>query len=156
MEAIHNFPAPTNNTSLQKYLGLINFYHHFFPHYAEVLHPLYQLLKGKNTLRIWTSTFQAAFIKSQEALQTHTLLAYPDPSASTSITVDASNIAVSIVLEQQVHSQWTPIFFSRKLHDPETRYSAFDQELLTTYLAICNFQHFVEGRPFTIFTDHKH
>ena len=62
VEAIHNFPARTSKTSLQEYLGLINFYHHFYPHCAEVLHPLYQLLKGKNTPWIWTPTCQAAFI----------------------------------------------------------------------------------------------
>ena len=83
-------------------------------------------------------------------------MAYPDPSALTSITVDASNVSVGAVLEQQLHGQWTPIsFFSRKLRDPETRYSAFDRELLAIYLAIRHFRHFVEGRAFTIFTDHK-
>ena len=156
MEAIRNFPVPHNKTSLQEYLGFINFYHRFYPHCAEVLHPLYLLLKGKNTPWIWTPACQAAFIKSKQALQTLTLLAYPDPSALTSITVDASNVSVGAVLEQQLHGQWTPIcFFSRKLRDPETRYSAFDRELLAIYLAIRHFRHFVEGRAFTIFTDHK-
>ena len=155
VEAIHNFPVPHNKTSLQEYLGFINFYHRFYPHCAEVLHPLYLLLKGKNTPWIWTPACQAAFIKSKQALQTLTLLAYPDPSALTSITVNASNVSVGAVLEQQLHGQWTRISFSRKLRDPETRYSAFDRELLAIYLAIRHFRHFVEGRAFTIFTDHK-
>ena len=94
--------------------------------------------------------------KQRGPAQTLTLLACPDLSASRSITVDASNVAVGAVLEQKLHGQWTPIsFFSRKLQDPETRYSAFDWELLATYLAIRHIRHFVEGRPFTIFTDHK-
>ena len=152
VEAICNFPVPHNKTSLQEYLGFINFYRRFYPYCAEVLHPLYLLLKGKNTPWIWT---QAAFIKSKQALQTLTLLAYPDPSALTSITVDASNVSVGTVLEQQLHGQWTPISFSHKLCDLETRYSAFDRELLAIYLAIHHFRHFVEGRAFTIFTDHK-
>ena len=46
VQAICNFHAPTSKTSLQEYLGLINFSYHFYPHYAEVLHPLYQPLKG--------------------------------------------------------------------------------------------------------------
>ena len=45
--------------------------------------------------------------------------------------------------------------FSCKLCNPDTRYSDFDRELLATYLAIRHLRHFVEGRPFTIFTDHK-
>ena len=153
LEAICNFPVSHNKTSLQEYLGIINFYRRFYPHSAEVLHPLYLLLKGKNTSWIWTP---ACHIKSKQELQTLTLLAYPDPSALTSITVDASNVSVGAVLQQQLHGHWTPIsFFSHKLSDPETRYSAFDRELLAIYLAILHFRHFVEGRAFTIFTDHK-
>ncbi|BHF62238.1 hypothetical protein SprV_0200521900 [Sparganum proliferum] len=38
---------------------------------------------------------------------------------------------------------------------PETRYSTFDRELLAIYLAVKHFRHFLEGRDFTVFTDHK-
>ena len=156
MEAIRNLPVPHNKTCLQEYLGFLTFTVAFYPHCAQVLHPLYLLLKGKNTHWIWTVACQAAFIKSKQALQTLTLLAYHDPSAPTPITVDASNVSVGEVLKQHVHGQWTPTsFFSRKLHDPDTRYSAIDRELLAIYLAIRHFRHFVEGRAFTIFTDHK-
>ena len=46
-------------------------------------------------------------------------------------------------------------FFSRKLTPAESRYSAFDRELLVVYLAVKHFQHFVKGRDFHILTDHK-
>ena len=70
VEAICNFPVPHNKDSLQEYLGFINFYRRFYPHCADALHPLYLLLKGKNTPLIWTTACQAAFIKSKQALQT--------------------------------------------------------------------------------------
>nr|VZI37577.1 unnamed protein product [Spirometra erinaceieuropaei] len=37
----------------------------------------------------------------------------------------------------------------------ETRYSTFGRELLAIYLAVKYFRHFLEGRDFTVFTDHK-
>ena len=46
-------------------------------------------------------------------------------------------------------------FFSKKLHPAETRYSAFDRELLAVYLAIKHFRYFLEGRQFHVLTDHK-
>ena len=46
-------------------------------------------------------------------------------------------------------------FFSRKLSDAEKKYSAFDRELLASYSAVKHFRHFLEGRPFTLYTDHK-
>ncbi|GFN87946.1 Pol polyprotein [Plakobranchus ocellatus] len=51
---------------------------------------------------------------------------------------------------------WVPLaFFSRKLSDAEKKYSAFDRELLASYSAVKHFRHFLEGRPFTLYTDHK-
>ena len=35
------------------------------------------------------------------------------------------------------------------------KYSTFDRELLTAYQAVRHFRHFVEGKPFTLYTDHK-
>ena len=156
IEALRNFPAPKDRTSLQEYLGLINFYHRFLPHCAEVLQPLHKLLQGARRTWTWSEECEAAFIKSKEALEGMTLLAHPDATAPTRISTDASNIAVGAVIEQYQDNTWRPLsFFSRKLQDPETRYSTFDRELLAIYLAIRHFRHFVEGRQFWVLTDHK-
>ena len=45
--------------------------------------------------------------------------------------------------------------FSHTLTSTEKKYSAFDRELHTIYLSVRNFKHFLEGKPFIIFTDHK-
>jgi hypothetical protein len=59
-------------------------------------------------------------------------------------------------LEQEVTGQRQPIaFFSRKLRAPEKKYSTFDRELLAVHLAILHFRHYLEGRTYTICTDHK-
>lgn len=85
-----------------------------------------------------------------------TLLTHPKPGAPTNIMTDASDTAVGAVLQQHINGEWHPIaYFSKKLQPAESRYSAFDRELLAIYLAIKHFQHFLEGRPFHIFTDHK-
>ena len=77
-------------------------------------------------------------------------------TAMTSITVDASSTAVGGALEQYINGQWQPLaFFSRNLKPAETRYSAFDRELLAMYLAVRHFRYFLEGRLFHIYTDHK-
>ncbi len=41
------------------------------------------------------------------------------------------------------------------LQEDETRYSAFDRELLGVYLSIKQFRHFLEGRLFHVLTDHN-
>ena len=70
--------------------------------------------------------------------------------------VDASATAVGGVLQQFIEGVWRPLsFFSKLLTPAETRYSAFDRELLAAYLSIKHFRYFVEGRNFTLLTDHK-
>lgn len=46
-------------------------------------------------------------------------------------------------------------FFSRKLKDLQLSYSTYDKELLAIHSAVKHFQFMLEGRPFTILTDHK-
>ena len=81
---------------------------------------------------------------------------HPRSDAVTSLTVDASNTAIGGQLEQRHGRLWVSLaFFFRKLSEAEQKYSAFDRELLASYAAVKHFRHFLEGRPFTIFTDHK-
>ena len=69
-----------------------------------------------------------------------TLLVHPKPEAPTNIVTDASDVAVGAVLQQLIDGEWCPIaYFLKKLKPAETRYSAFDRELLAVYLAIKHF-----------------
>ena len=59
-------------------------------------------------------------------------------------------------MEQYIDNVWQPLsFFSKKLSPAETRYSAFDRELLAVYATIRHFRHNLEGRNFFVNTDHK-
>ena len=97
-----------------------------------------------------------AFNATKEALANATLLSYPKPDAPISLMTDASDSAVGAVLQQYSNGTWQPIsFFSKRMKPAETRYSTFDRELLAIYLAIRHFRHFLEGRHFHVYTDHK-
>ena len=159
LQVIRDFPQPTTQRKLREFLGLINFYHHFIPGCADLLHPLSALLSSSNNgpkSLPWSDEAIAAFTAVKEALAKATLLSHPKPEAPTNIVTDTSDIAIGAVLQQQIENQWCPIaYFSRKLKPAETRYSTFDRELLAIYLAIKHFRHFVEGRIFHVLTNHK-
>ena len=81
---------------------------------------------------------------------------HPNSTAQINITCDASDVAVGGVLQQFLNGMWQPLsFFSKKLNPTETRYSAFDRELLAVYATIKHFRHNLEGRNFFVNTDHK-
>ena len=49
-----------------------------------------------------------------------------------------------------------PFLFSQKCLQPaETKYSTFSCKLLSIYLSIRHFCHFLEGREFYVLTDHR-
>ena len=155
---IKDFPKPSTIKSLQEFLGMLNFYHRFFPRAAEIFHPLYNALKStkSNQDLTWSQEMTEAFEASKAALCQVTLLTHPQTNVPIAISSDASDIAVGGVLEQFVNDAWQPLgFFSRQLRPPEQKYSTYDRELLALYLAIRHFRYFLEGREFTAYTDHK-
>ena len=156
VEAIRQFPQPRDAKALSEFLGMVNFYHRFVPHAAALMGPLHNMSHAKGRDFQWTAQLQSAFIATKQALATATLLVHPSATATTCLTVDASDLAVGGVLEQFLDGSWKPLaFFSRKLDKAQKSYSTFDRELLAMYSAVKHFAYFIEGRRFHIYTDHK-
>nr|VZH95960.1 unnamed protein product [Spirometra erinaceieuropaei] len=156
VEAIRDFPPPTSKRQLQRFLGMVNFYRRFLPNCADLMLPLTNLLSGpKGPLELRGHAL-TAFERIKTSLADATLLTHLAPEAPLSLIVDASTVAVGTVLQQHINNSTRPLaFFTKKLSPAETRYSTFGRELLAIYLAVKRFRHFLEGRDFTIFTDHK-
>ena len=145
VEAVMNFPRPLSVKSLQEFLGMVNFYHRFLPHAAQLMQPLYEALKGKAARHavIWTEERNRAFEDAKAALAKATMLAHSAPKVPISITSDASDYAVGAVHEQWVKGAWQPLaFFSRQLRPNEWIYRF-------------TFRFLLEGRSFTAYVDHK-
>ena len=48
IEAIKNWPTPTNVIEVQSFLGFMGYYHRFIPKFAQVACPLHELTLGEN------------------------------------------------------------------------------------------------------------
>ncbi|XP_064485906.1 uncharacterized protein LOC135398431 [Ornithodoros turicata] len=158
VNAITSFPQPQSLRQLRRFLCLINFYRRFIPHCATTLRPLEALLsyRGGSKLLPWSAETEAAFSKIKVELSAQIQLYHPKHGAPTALMVDASNVAVGAALHQKFDDSWRPIaFFSKKLKPAEQKYRTFDRELLAAYLAVRHFRRFLEGRDFTILSDHK-
>nr|VZI06174.1 unnamed protein product [Spirometra erinaceieuropaei] len=158
MQCILSFPVPNTLTQLRRFIGLINYYRRFIPHCAAILAPLTDLLKSKAKPIELSPASHTAFEEAKKALADATMLHHlnSDAHAQLILTTDASSSAVGAVLHQQVNNQLQPLaFFSQKLQPAQTRYSTFSRELLAVYLAIRHFRHLLEGRDFSVHTDHK-
>lgn len=160
VEAINDYPPPSTVRDLRRFLGMINFYRRFIPHAAELHAPLNTIISGpmvKNKQPItWTPELLRAFEGCKKSLSDATLLVHPVLNARLGLMTDASNTSIGGAVHQWIDNTWQPLgFFSRKLSPAQTRYSAYDRELLAVYESIKHFRHLLEAQPFTIFTDHK-
>lgn len=112
-------------------------------------------MKGKTPIQ-WSTEMEEAFQRCKEGLSRATLLAHLDPTARLAVTTDASSTAIGAVVQQYTREGWQPLaFLSKKLSSAQRQYSPYDRELLAIYAAIKHYRHMLEGRTFTIYTDHK-
>ena len=121
VQALQDFLPPSSKLALQHYLGMLNYYRCFVPQLARKLAPLNAALAGgPKKDNNWTEDCQAAFVDSKEALARATLLSHPSPSAATTLSVDASNMAVGAELAQlSATGKSQPLaFFSKALSTP--------------------------------------
>lgn len=161
VKAIQDYPLPETVEDLRRFLGMINFYRRSLPNAAKSQQSLYNLCAGPVTKRDkrkinWTEDAKESFNCLKNELSNATLLAHPSPDLPIILSVDASDFAVGASLQQLSDNTLQPLgFYSKRLSDAQSKYSTYDRELLAAYQAVKYFKFMLEGRPFTIYTDHK-
>lgn len=102
VEAIVNYPKPTEANGLRKFIAVINFYRLLIPEAAATQGRLQTLIKGNKkkdkTPVVWTSDAEEAFDQCKQALASATHLAHPVPDAKLVLFVDASNFSVGAAI----------------------------------------------------------
>jgi hypothetical protein len=160
MDAITSFPRPATVQQLQAFLGLFNFYRKFILAAARLILPLTHTLRGGprgDQPLDWSAEMIATFAVARQSLSSTAILEHPVPGADLSVVTDASSTHGGAVIQQRRPGQgWRPLgFFSAQLDRAQINYSAFDRELFAVMAAFKHFRYVLEGRPFTIFTDHR-
>ena len=156
VEAIRATKSPTTIKELQRFLGMVGYYRRNIRSASGHLDHLFEALVGKPRKLNWTADCEASFQATKEALAKATMLHHPRPNAPLALTTDASKVAMGGVLEQRGPSGWEPLaFFSARLKGKQRDWPPFDRELLAAWRSIRHFRHLVEGRHFTLYTDHQ-
>ena len=154
--AIKEAPKPSSLSELKSFLGLVNYYAKFLPNSATLLAPLYKLLRNSESWR-WNKEQQVAFEHIKDMLTAPTLLVHFDDSKPLMLSCDASPHGVGAVLSHVMDNQSDkPIAYaSRSLNTAERRYSQLDKEALAILFGVSKFHHYLYGRHFIIYSDHK-
>ena len=137
-KALEGFQTPLKKAKdVRAFLGLIMWYKSFIPHAATLAVPLFDLTSAKKPFE-WTEQAEQAVVALKKAVMAAPTLARYDAARETRVTTDASSVGIGAVIEQKHEEEtWKPVaFWSRKLKDPETRYSATDLEWLAVVEAV--------------------
>jgi hypothetical protein len=117
VQAISEFPTPNSIKSIQRFIGMVNYYHRFIPNLSRLLAPLYELVTqlqkkpkvSKNFF--WPSECESAFQIVKSALAGVAMLAHPRTNSKYSIATDASSTDIGAVLQQWNSGMWEPLSF---------------------------------------------
>lgn len=152
VKAILEWPDLTSVSDVLSFLGLVNFYHKYLGHLAEIAAPLSDLLKDENPF-VWGPEQVQAFQKLKEVVANDPILSHFTPTDPVEVHCDASNKAVGATMVQNGR----PVAFeSRKLSGAELNYPTHDKELLAIVHALTKWRTYLHGSPvpIKILTDH--
>ena len=89
VEAIMEWPAPTNVTEVRSFMGLAGYYRRFVEGFSKIAGPITELQK-KNKKFVWTEKCAEEFKRLKELLTTTQILKVPDMDVDFLVCTDAS------------------------------------------------------------------
>ncbi|UYV65871.1 K02A2.6-like, partial [Cordylochernes scorpioides] len=155
IEKIHATKQPHNRKTLRSFLKAVNVFKEFIPDHARLRTPLINLLK-KDIMWVWDDECQKAFTNLKENLTTHPTLHLYQEGLPCQVYCNTSTFSITGVLKQVYPDgkTYTVQHFSRSLRSHERNYSDLELQCLAIVESVDNFRTCLNGRKFTIFSDH--
>jgi hypothetical protein len=111
-------------------------------------------LKGKGVKFEWEDIHQEAFEKLKLALCESPTLQVPDSDREFVLATDASDMAISAVINQRINGHLAPIgYYSKMLTSAEKKYSTYEKECLAVVLGCEKARTYLEHKVFELHCD---
>jgi hypothetical protein len=150
VEAIMEWPMPTNVLEVRSFMGLAGYYRQFIEVFSKIINPIMKLRK-KNKKFVWTEKCAVAFQRLKELLTMTPILKVPDMDADFLVCIDASKEGLGGVLMQDGR---VIAYISRKMRRHEENYVMHNLNLLAIVYALKVWRHYLVGRKFELRMDH--
>ena len=158
VKGVLEWPTPKCVKDMQKFLGLVNYYHRFIKGFAAVARPLHDMVK-KDKKWDWIERQEKALKELKEWFTKELVLAAPDIDKKMRIEVDASDYVMGGVLSMECENGlWRLVaFLSKSLNEMERNYEIHDKEMLAIVRRLEVWRHLLEEVQFKfkIWIDHK-
>jgi hypothetical protein len=163
--ALVNVLPPTNQKQLKSFAGLANYFRGYIKNFSVIAAPLFQLTRQTS---IWKEGHMPedaleAFHKIKKLIASRPLMQYPKRQGTFHLFVDAAlgdskNIGGlgAVLMQTQPDGHKAPVgFASRRLLKHEGNYPTFLAEIQAAVFGMEFFHHYLVGRRFNLYTDHK-
>ena len=148
IQAMLDWPCPSNLKQLRGFLGLTGYYRKFIKGYAQIAPPLTDQLRKENFG--WNDAATSTFNTLKTAMVNAPILAAPNFSLPFVIETDASGHGLGAVLLQAGH----PIAYYSKILGIRNRGKPiYEKELMAIVFAVEKWRHYLLGRHFIVRTD---
>lgn len=152
-------PKPsTNITELRSFLGLCNVFRRFVPNFARITAPLNNKLKidqPKNFVDL-TAEEQHAMHKNQEQMVSPPIIELPNAREKYKLNIVACSAqVVCVLLQEQLNGTTKPVgYWSRSPAKAKLDYNTTQPNCLAIAWSVLMLRPYLEGKRFTIRTDH--
>ena len=121
IDAINRIVPPTTKKQVRSFIGTMNFYRRFIPHFSEIALPLTDLTtKDKSNKVKWLQDHQKAFDKLKQCITQYPVLRSPNFDKVFYLQTDASDRGIGAVLLQEDCGIRHPVMYiSKKLSSAE-------------------------------------
>lgn len=161
--SLRQIKTPTTIRDVRSLLGFLGYYQTHIRNQAEILAPVYELLRAtKNSTKlnsitpvIWTDTHTAAIHKAIDVLA-ESVLTTPLDEDIFQVETDASSKSVAGILSVRRDDEWKPVeFYSKTLSNTQRNWPVREKEAYAIVMSLQKFDPYVRGRPTTLLTDHE-
>ena len=143
VKAIDEVVLLTTKIELQSLLGKINFIRRFISNLSKRILPFSPLLKLESDQEFkWGDIQQRAFEEIKEYMKCPPMLVPPQQGKPFKLYISADDKTIRSALIQEFEGKERVVFYlSRRLLDPETRYSPIKKLCLCLYFSCTKLQH---------------
>lgn len=157
IQAILDWPTPTNVKEVQAFHGLANYYRQYITKFSEMVRPLVELFKKDETFE-WNERREKAFQEVKDLFRNGDMRQHFDPEKPSTVDADASDCAIGARLQQPGPDGKLRLVacYSRSMTPAEQNYDIHDKELLAIVCALKKWKVELQGakHQVTVLSDH--
>ncbi|CAI7861436.1 unnamed protein product [Closterium sp. NIES-53] len=155
VEVLDRLREPKDKSGLRAMLGFLSYYRRFVPKFSKRAAVLNGLLREDKAWE-WGEAQKGALQDLMAAVKTATVLKLPAADHPFTLYTDWSSQGMGGILCQEVEGEEKVVAYaSRSCNLAEAQYSSYIGEALAAVWAVGHFRVYLQGREFTLVTDHQ-